>query len=95
MSGPAPDTRERKVLRNIEHQQWEYEAKLGCGPKIRADLLEKRWIELHPDYSDRYRITDDGRKALEMPVPKKPSGPKLKSLVYTTKPIDPLIKPIK
>ncbi len=69
----APNWRERKALRALIGEQWEYKAQLYVGEKTIASLVEKQWIELHPESSSRtekYRITELGKQAYDMPADK-------------------------
>lgn len=43
---PAPNTRERKALKCLAHQEWEYAAQIyGAGVKTLEILIQRKWIE--------------------------------------------------
>lgn len=82
-----PNTRERKALKALQFEQWEYKTQLYVGDKTFADLIGKGWIapfQGHNPNGDRISITDLGRAALAIPEPAKVrSARRLKELPST------------
>jgi hypothetical protein len=81
---------ERKALRALSCEPWEYDAKLYVGPATIARLLANAWIERVPDPigQKKCKITDAGRAALVDLSKPKPNGKNRKPM----KMLDPLIK---
>lgn len=66
--GGLPTARERRALIALASVQWKFEPQLSIGPRTKAAMFAKAWIE-YVDGQDRcVRITDAGREALRAPV---------------------------
>lgn len=95
----SPNTRERKALRALVGEPWEYRAKLyGAGKGTIDSIVAKGWAEFLPPLPsgiERMRITAAGEAALADPQSSPPTKPRprLKPLPPLLKELPPMLKP--